>query len=424
MRFVQAVAAAYLLLLVGFVAGAFVVQTRVWPFLYIRDIYRFVQGYRDEHTSIFQKLMSDTGVRPDRFLHRYTPDSAENFHPVDGLPLASRRIAPVITAAANNRPGYIYIVGKFDFADAMNGVLLMTTEGRLVRYWKIPNRELKDGHHHLFAFRHDGSFFSAADYGPIYHIDACGQWLGSIHGEFHHAIEPLDEDRYYVAGSADNKDAFSLVNVKTMTIERTVALAQVHNAADPELGIFGLWITRQEDTEDTWHINDVEPFPASAKSDRFKPGDLLISYRHSDLVYVIDPNTLQLKWWTQAYTSGQHDPDWQPDGTITVYNNRLYKKQHYSTIVHYDLKSPKPQTIFDGKKYNFYGSIGGKHTIMDDGSLLLSSYDQGRALWVDKEGRILFDFVNRYSPTEALIVLDAGYLPPDYFGKDGLPSCN
>ena len=69
-----------------FVAGAFVVQTRVWPFLYIRDIYRFVQGYRDEHTSIFQKLMSDTGVRPDRFLHRYTPDSSENFHPVDGLP--------------------------------------------------------------------------------------------------------------------------------------------------------------------------------------------------------------------------------------------------------------------------------------------------------------------------------------------------
>ena len=422
MRFLQAIAAAYLLLLAGFVGGAFVVQTRVWPFQYIRDIYRFVQGYQDEHTSIFQKLMSDTGVRPDRFLHPFTPNASENFQDVAGLPLSNRRTTPVLSVAGGIRDGYIYIVGKFDFDDAMNGVLLMTTSGKIVRYWKIPNSEIKDGHHHLFTFRHDGSFVSGADYAPIYHIDACGKWLGSIYGEFHHSISEIDDSRYYVPGSLDNKDAFSIININTMKIERSVPLTQVHDAADPDLDIFGLWITRK-DAEDIWHINDVEPFPATAKSDRFKPGDLLISYRHSDLVYVIDPNTLQLKWWSQSYTAGQHDPDWQPDGTITVYNNRLYKPGHYSTIVQFDFQSPKPKVIFDGRKYDFYGSIGGKHTILDDGSLLLSSYDEGRALWVDKDGRILFDFVNRYSKNEALIVLDAGYLPPDYFGKDGLPAC-
>ena len=237
---------------------------------------------------------------------------------------------------------------------------------------------------------------------------------------------PIGDGRYYVAGSLKNKDAFSVVNINTMKIERTVDLKDIHAimaAKDPDLNIFGLWITRREE-EDTWHINDVEPFPATAHSDRFKPGDLLISYRHSNLVYVIDPNTLAVKWWTQEYTAGQHDPDWQPDGTITVYDNRLYRPGKYSNIVHYDFHSDKPQVIFDGRKYNFYGSIGGKHQILDDGSLLLSSYDEGRVLWIDKDGRIRFDFVNRYSNSEALIVLNTGYLPPDYFGKDGLRSCN
>ncbi|MEQ9488623.1 MAG: hypothetical protein RIM72_06480 [Alphaproteobacteria bacterium] len=164
MRLVRLFAIIYVISMVAFILGLYVSHARVWPFPIIRDIYRFVQGHRDEATSVFEKLSNDAGIRPERFLYDYTFDpTSGDFRRVDEIDWSSRRDAALVRGSDTLPPGYIYIVGKFDSTDGMNGVLLFDTAGNLVKHWVIPDREIKDGHHHLFTFRRDGSFISAAD---------------------------------------------------------------------------------------------------------------------------------------------------------------------------------------------------------------------------------------------------------------------
>lgn len=56
--------------------------------------------------------------------------------------------------------------------------------------------------------------------------------------------------------------------------------------------------SRGEVLDDVTHLNDVEPL-GSAIADEyplFDAGDLLISLRHLNLVFVFDPETLTVKW--------------------------------------------------------------------------------------------------------------------------------
>src|SRR5262245_52620870 len=110
MRAIRITAAAYLLLMAGFVAGLYVARQRVWPFAHVQEITRFVRGHRDETSNLLQKVLNDTGVRPGRFLHRYRPADAAALSPMQGLPpLSPRRLAPLVAAAPDNPPGFIYI---------------------------------------------------------------------------------------------------------------------------------------------------------------------------------------------------------------------------------------------------------------------------------------------------------------------------
>ena len=141
--------------------------------------------------------------------------------------------------------------------------------------------------------------------------------------------------------------------------------------------------TKGEWLEDSFHLNDVEPLPIALAGafPQFTPGDLLVSARELNLLFVIDQETLRVKWWRVGDTQRQHDPDWEPNGKISVLNNRM--SRDYSEIVDIDPRTYQRTVRLDGRDFDFYTRIRGEQQRLPDGHLVVTSTRQGRAFEID-----------------------------------------
>jgi hypothetical protein len=163
------------------------------------------------------------------------------------------------------------------------------------------------------------------------------------------------------------------------------------------------------------HLNDIDPLPRDLAGSfpQFAPGDLLVSGRETNLLFVLDPATLAIKWWRIGATIRQHDPDWLPNGRISVFNNR--SARGFSEIVEIDPASGNPVVTVDGRATNFYSRIRGNHQVLPDGGHLIASTQQGRVLALAKDGRLAMEFRTPLDEGNTVFgfLTDAVMLPED-----------
>ncbi|WP_371808759.1 arylsulfotransferase family protein [Ruegeria sp. HKCCD4884] len=78
-----------------------------------------------------------------------------------------------------------------------------------------------------------------------------------------------------------------------------------------------------EGPDDIFHPNELEPLPVDMPSafPGFETRDLLISLPNSNMLAVIGREDNSIKWAACGPWWRQHDPYFQPDGTITVFSN-------------------------------------------------------------------------------------------------------
>ena len=153
----------------------------------------------------------------------------------------------------------------------------------------------------------------------------------------------------------------------------------------------------------------------------FNAGDLLVSLRNLNLVVVIDSNTGAVKWHFSHPLIHQHDPDFEPDGTITIFDNnddttrngdywgrsRIIKvnPETYGWSVAYPTSDDQP----------FYSQEGGKHQLLLNGNRLITEANAGRAFEVKPEGTLVWNWVIASDDPEFLPeVLEATRYPESY----------
>jgi len=330
--------------------------------------------------------------------------------------------------------GWRLVSGAFVVdGDMENAALLLSPgpEPRIVKRWildEIPVGDFKPQPKHL-KFVHgvemlgDGSLIFTFDGSvSLQRIDSCGDRQWTTGGVFHHSVT-LDESGETVWTFSDFA-VIAQVAVDDGAVLRRISMDDII-AANPGTDLLEIRRSHPNDlhvnsrnTEGEWltdpfHLNDVEPLP-SAIADRlpgFEAGDLLVSVRSLNLLFVLDPNTLRIKWWRTGATQRQHDPDWLPSGEILVLNNRM--SRDYSEIVAMDPLSLARTVRFDGRKNNFYTRIRGKHQMLDGGYQVISSPQQGRAFEVDGRGDVVFEIVNPKpgSDNENYVVSELRWIP-------------
>jgi Arylsulfotransferase (ASST) len=298
--------------------------------------------------------------------------------------------------------------------------VLAENEGRAGKRGK-PERALIHG----FAILKDGSMIFTFDGGhSIQRVDRCGRPIWSTPGAFNHTVSAEDDGRFVwtLQGELQNVEVDRLA-VATGKLVRRIRVADIV-AANPSIDILEVgkddeWNeanpgnATEKWMHDPFHFNDVEPLPAAiaARFAGFGAGDLLLSSRTLNLLFVMDPATLQVKWWQTGSWREQHDPDWQPTGEISVFDNR--RGRGYSRIVGIDPGSRDVRVLFDGRVNGFYSPIRGKHQMTESGDILVTSPQQGRVFEVDGSGRTVLEVINTkpHSSEFNYLISEAIWLP-------------
>lgn len=328
------------------------------------------------------------------------------------------------------------IVGIFNIDGiAKHAALALSPELEIEHVWPIKSAFTEEIYKvggalflHAFTLMNDSSIiFSFDENVPSFRMDHCGNPIWKSKLNLHHAITPI-EDENYVWGL--NREGPAKVNVETGEAVRIIRFSDLVSA-NSEISVFDI---RQLDDnaigtnnhdmpinwlEDPVHFNDVEPLPENIadKFPMFKAGDLLMSSRSLNMIVVIDPETLKIKWKTIGLTMRQHDPDWGINGKITVFDNRM--GEGFSRIISIDPATEKVKVLLDGEKINFYSRIRGKHQMLDDGGILVASSQQGRIFEVNSAGELSLEILVTAPEYDNMnyVVSDAFRLPTGFVIK-------
>lgn len=361
---------------------------------------------------------NDLGLEPTRFL----------------VPAATQR--PPGFTAANPKAmaeGYRLVAGYIKDRPSLNGAALFDANGSEVHFWPIDYASLDPGGRdprlvflHGFEVFPDGSVVVNFDNGNVIaRISACGDAMWTLEGEFHHAVTRSHD------GTLWTLEASRLTQLDADTGERLRHVELREDIIDPNAatGVFGMRYNDDESNPgylvDPFHPNDVEilrPEYAGAFPG-FEAGDVMISLRSLNLVAVIGGTDLRLKWYQHGPWHRQHDPDFLPDGTISVFDNNMHGK--VSRIIRIDPATRNYEVAFEGSdKAPFYTGIRGKHEHLANGNVLVTEPQGGRAFEVDGQGDIVWEYRNTFDDDRNLLISKAMVLPTDFFEAGALRNCD
>jgi Arylsulfotransferase (ASST) len=336
--------------------------------------------------------------------------------------------------------GWRIIVGAFKIGRSIeDAAILVSPELKIAHYWLLgergpinvdaepPSWNLTHG----FSALRDGSAIHVfRDGTSLNRTDRCGRTMWSVPGDYHHSVT-LDDSAETVWTLRDDPQGDYAERMKVVQVAvgdgkilREFSIADVISA-NPENDILELRRRHADDAEgnaralagrwfnDPIHLNDVDPLPRTlaASFPQFSPGDLLISAREINLLFVLDPITLSIKWWRVGATIRQHDPDWRANGRLSVFNNRT--NRGYSEIVDLDPRTGEKEVVVDGRDSDFYSRIRGNHQVLPTGGWLIASTQQGRVIEISPEGSSALVFqapLNDERSTFGFLT-DAAFLP-------------
>jgi hypothetical protein len=166
---------------------------------------------------------------------------------------------------------------------------------------------------------------------------------------------------------------------------RAIADASLEERHEPERPLHGL--------VDVLHTNTLERLPHDVPALGSR-GDLLVGLRELDLVASVDLRDRRFGW---SFGPGELDRPHQPsllaNGNVLVFDNR--PRRGYSRVVEIDPRVGKIVWKYEGSPgERFYSEKMGGCQGLPNGNVLITESAAGRAFEVDREGRIVWEFLN------------------------------
>ena len=412
-RLVSIACGALLLLAAGVVVGA-LYDPLVWPLrsigkagLVLITEWRAVAGLKP--TEHLEPLRLDLAAAPKTNVAKMQP----------GVTFVTGLFGEKLGARLIGADGSVIYEWPIDFFDVM-------PEGKLYRFEALIHGA------HLFE---NGDIVVNVDKKGMMRVSACGDILWSNKSLTHHSID-VDDEGFIWAPRGPVRKSDPRLFPHPFFIDEIVRIdpasgAEVEKFDLAEVyvdsGMPGRLTSLAKYFADTLHVNDVEVLDAAdaAAFPNFSPGDIMISSWQNSSIVVIDRRTKTIKWSVLGATQFQHDPDFGPDGVITVLDNRGWtpalKENNWlgdrggSRIAAIRPGDDKAVTLYQSHSGDiFYTPRRGKHQRLPNGDILITETDAGRAFEVDQKGEIVWSYLNKFDEDEVGWLMSADRYPPSY----------
>jgi hypothetical protein len=150
---------------------------------------------------------------------------------------------------------------------------------------------------------------------------------------------------------------------------------------------------KSERETDPIHTNSVQVLNRSlaAKFPLFKAGQILLSARTLDTIFVLDRNTRRVVWAARGIWKAQHDAEFLDNGHLLLYDNAGSADQ--SRVLEYDpLTQAIPWAYMNENSTRFRALTRGTKQRLFNGNTLIDDPDNRRIFEVTQDKELVWEF--------------------------------
>ena len=165
--------------------------------------------------------------------------------------------------------------------------------------------------------------------------------------------------------------------------------------------------TWEEESDDPTHSNSVRELPPNrwfdGGDDRFRPGNILVSARNLNTVFIIDRQNGEVVWSYSKGLDRQHEATMAERGRhgagmIIVFNNGLENLNAYRRSRVELIDPVAGEVVWDYASEFFFSKFGGTAQPLPGRTTLITSSQGGRAFEILPGGGVVWEWIPPYRP--------------------------
>ena len=165
--------------------------------------------------------------------------------------------------------------------------------------------------------------------------------------------------------------------------------------------------TWDRDRKDPTHLNSIHELHPNRLFDggdeRFRPGNILVSARHLNAIFIIDRRSGEVVWQYNGNLDYQHEATMvakgEPgEGRILVFNNNRHDRNGYRRSLVHSIEPSTGEISWEyGSKF-FFSSVAGTVQNLPGPNFVIASSHGGRIFEITPKGEIVWEWVPPYMP--------------------------
>lgn len=292
------------------------------------------------------------------------------------------------------QPGLNLYCAASDYA-----AYLVANSGDTVHSWSLPR---KLGVNHCEVLSNGDLLVQSGN--ALYKVDKNSRVLWAKPGAYHHCFDTTEEGlilalsrrlerhEHLHKSSPILVDYLETVNQAGQTLREVSLLSAMESSAFRYLlPSFHHISFEQNVSVDPLHANYIEEIHGTTakKSELFREGNLIISFKNLNLIAILDKETMEVVWgWGPSNLTLPHFPTLLENGNLLLFNNGVDQ----SDVLEIDPTSYR--VVWRYAPEGFFSKFRGAVQRLENGNTLITESDKGYVHEVTPAGDTVWQFAN------------------------------